>query len=308
MQNRSFVLVTAADKRFAWQALNLIGSVLSVSDIFETIFVYDLGMSPEQLRSFQDIPGVKIRPVTPFVEHWKACWSWKPWVWCDAPGEDVLYLDAGTEARGDLTPVLDWVKREGYFVVSQYESIQGGHTLEDIIPTDYYNIFGLNKKMADRPVVAGGLVGFSRNSSFYREVVAETLKFVARGYNLGWSESERWRNKPPHYQVNSPLRKCRYFRHDQSLFNLLLYRFSASPVIAPMSRFARVDRSHQPEVIISNDRLLSPLTYMNKIPYGSRRRWRNLSNLLRRWTIKMRPVYIMKVSKLRLITVLRNPV
>ena len=66
----STVLASAADERYGYHLLNLIGSVKANSDVFDEIVVYDLGLSAHQRRLVDGVQGVEVRTVPPFVPHW----------------------------------------------------------------------------------------------------------------------------------------------------------------------------------------------------------------------------------------------
>src|SRR5437588_5805497 len=102
----SVVLASAANRRYGNHLLNLLGSVKVNSDIFERIVVYDLGLSPLQLRLVRGVRGVEVREVPPFVPHWAPCFTWKPWIWTHTEADELLWLDAGvTVLRSLADPV-----------------------------------------------------------------------------------------------------------------------------------------------------------------------------------------------------------
>ena len=235
---RRFVLATAFDSAFHDEALNLVGSVQRRSPIFDAIYVYDLGLGRGR-RHFEGIARVSVREVEPFTEHWRQCWSWKPWVWRDAAADAdlVLYLDAGVEVLQDLTEVRELIHELGYFVVSQKEYRRGQHVVEEIVPRDYYVRLGISPLIRSQAVVSAGVVGFRTGSGFDRQVVSRCLEWTRAGLNLGWSPG-RGRSDAIHRLDDPPVRDCLLFRHDQTLLNIAFYGAIANPVIQPMARFA----------------------------------------------------------------------
>src|SRR4051812_14078817 len=158
MAEDGLVVATAFDSTFASLGLNLVGSIHRHAPSVDRILVYDLGLSPKQRRRFDGAERVEVRAVPPFVEHWRACWSWKPWVWRDAlnGAGRVLYLDAGTTVKGELTEVVQFLDEDGYFAVSQDVHGPGSHPLADIVPVDWYERFAVPPAWLQEPVVSAG--------------------------------------------------------------------------------------------------------------------------------------------------------
>lgn len=300
-----FVLITASDKARANQALNLIGSVQNLSPGFKEIWVYDLGFTLLQKLQFRGIKGVKVKKVPHFTKHWKQGYSWKPWIWTHTDQKKLIFLDAGTEALRDLAEICQLIEKDDYFLVSQGETLKSGHTLKDIIPSDYYELLDFDKRFNNRPVVAAGIIGFKTDSSFYREVIARTYELVLKGYSLGWSPNELWRNVGTLQMPNPPIRDCAYFRHDQTLFNIMLNKHLAKPIMQPLAKFGGIHGPHDhPEQLIWNSRLHSPLTYINQIEYNHMKGIRNQANTLHlKWWNSRPHEFTQKVArKLRKIT------
>ncbi len=263
------------------QALNLVGSILKRSPGLKAIYVYDLGLTAFQRFQFKGIPGVTLKKVPPFVKHWRQCWSWKPWIWLNTPANNLMFLDAGTEVLRDLSEIAECVLANEYFLVSQYETSENGHTLSDIVPSGYYQEFGLDTSVSKNPVVAGGIVGFKTSSEFFHKVITGTYELVIKGYNLGWSEHELWRNKGINQLEDPAVRDCPYFRHDQTLLNLLLYKYIENPVIQPVNKYGGFHSPQDhPEQVIWNSRDHNPLAFVNHIEYRGSSRGRNQINHL----------------------------
>jgi hypothetical protein len=279
---KAFVFATACNKFYADEALNLVGSIQHNSDIFSKIYVYDLGMSRVQKKRLQGVEGVEVVQVPPFTKFWKQCWSWKSWVWVDASkkAESVLYLDAGVEVLRDLASIKAMVENNGYFVVSQHGTLAEGHTVGQIIPKDYYKKFSLSAEIDKFPVVAGGLVGFKRDSVFYKKVILETLELTMQGYNVGWSPIELFRNKGFNYIKNSPVRDCPWFRHDQTLLNMFLYTKIKEPVVSPMDQYGGTSSEAHPDQFIWNSRKTGKLPFIGKLRYKRHRFIRNSMNVI----------------------------
>ena len=121
------VLASAADQRYGYHLLNLIGSVKANSDLFEGIVVYDLGLSPFQRRLANGLTGVEVRTVPPFVPHWAKCSSWKPWIWTHTGAAELLWLDAGVTVLRSLVDPLEQITECGYFCVSNGQPNDDSH-------------------------------------------------------------------------------------------------------------------------------------------------------------------------------------
>src|SRR4051794_15401471 len=123
------LFVSGADERFGFHLLNLIGSVKRNSDIFDGMVVYDLGLSADQRRLIDAIPGVSVETVPPFVPHWAAGFTWRMWVFTHLEADVIFWLDAGATVLRSLAEPLAQVRERGYFVVGQ------GHPVRPMIPS-----------------------------------------------------------------------------------------------------------------------------------------------------------------------------
>src|SRR5207302_1270938 len=115
----STVLATGADERYGYQLVNLLGSVRANSDLFDEPVAFDLGLSDRQRRLLDDVPGVTVRSVPPFVPHWREGRTWKTWIWTHLDAERLVWLDAGLTVLRPLDGALRQIDELGYFVVSQ---------------------------------------------------------------------------------------------------------------------------------------------------------------------------------------------
>jgi len=261
------VLATAADARYGYQLVNLVGSVRAKSDVFDEIIVYDLGLAPAQRRLLEDVAGVEIRTVPAFVPHWREGRTWKTWIWTHLDAGLLFWLDAGATVLRSLRPALDAADARGYFVVSQ------GHPLGDSIPSDYYVLYDFPSELASREAVAAGILAFRPGSDFYERVIVPTHDDALRGRSRGFSPGELHRNAGIDQTVDPPLRDCPQFRWDQTIFNLRLYLGVDEPVIADLDEYAgwRSPRDHPRQVIWSHRRT-GDLPYLSRAPQSLRLR------------------------------------
>jgi len=274
----TYVLATACDRRYARAALNLLGSVRRNSNIFDAVYLYDVGLTRLQVEIFKSIRGVSVIAVPDFVPHARRCWTWKPWVWCNTPGDQVLFLDAGAEVLGSLIEVREEIANHGYFVVGQFEALESGHTVEDVVPSDFYDTFAIPPALSAKPVIAGGVVGFRKDSDFYEHVVRDVLRYAEAGYTLGFSKHELWRNRWVNRMPNPPVRDCSYFRHDQTLLNIFFYKYIRSPVISPFEKFGAFQRNGSRGQVIWTPRLRGKGEYVRAVDYKTLGRVRNTLN------------------------------
>jgi hypothetical protein len=211
------VLASAANARYGYHLLNMLGSVERNSNVFDRVVVFDLGLDAAQRELVHGLRDVEVRTVEPFVPHWEKCFSWKPWIWTSLDAEAVFYLDAGCTVMRPLDDVLAAIERDGYFVVGQ------GVELGEIVPSDYYDLYGLPREAAAREHVAAGIVGFRTSGGFYDEVVRPTFDDVVLGRNLGFSAGEIDHLNWGPTKLDPPIvRDCPHFRHDQTLMNIHL--------------------------------------------------------------------------------------
>src|SRR6202011_5230612 len=108
-------LATGADERYGYHLVNLLGSLRANSDVFDRVVAFDLGLTPHQRLLLDDVPGIEVRTVPPFVAHWSQGFTWKPWIWSNLDaGELVFWLDAGDTLLRSLRPALAQIRERGY--------------------------------------------------------------------------------------------------------------------------------------------------------------------------------------------------
>jgi len=201
------------------------------------------------------VRGISVREVPPFAAHWSRGFTWKPWIWTHAAaGELVFWLDAGASVLRSLDPAVRQIRERGYFVVSQ------GGALHEIVPTDYYELYGLDRDRANGPYVAGGIVGFRVGSEFYDKVVGPTYEDCLDGRSLGGSA--------PDVSSDEPLRDCLNFRHDQTVFNLRIATAYPDAYVNDLWRWGGFRSPHDhPHQVIWNHRRGGSLKYLPRVPY-----------------------------------------
>lgn len=270
------VLASGADARYGYQLVNLLGSVRANSDVFDEVVAFDLGLERVQRRLLEDVPGVEIRTVPESVPRGGR--TWKTWIWTHVDADLLFWLDAGTTALRSLRPALDAADERGYFVVSQ------AHPLSDSIPSDYYALYDFPHELATRDAVAAGILAFRPGSDFYERVIVPTHDDAVQGRSLGFSPGELHRNTGIDRTEDPPLRDCRHFRWDQTIFNLRLYLGVDEPVVAGLDEYAgwRSARDHPRQVIWSHRRT-GGLPYLSGAPASPRGRMLGLLARARWW-------------------------
>jgi hypothetical protein len=263
----SVVLASGADERYGNWLLNMLGSVQANSDgLFDQVVVYDLGLNPFQGRLVRGIRGVEVRTVPPFVAHWRQGFTWKPWIWTHLEADILLWLDAGLTVLRRLDPIVEAIRRDGYFAVGQ------GHPVRSGTPSDYVDLYGLTDEQLDRTQIAAGIFGFATAHPFFDQVVVATYEDCLRGRSLGYSPDEAGRlNVGLGRETDPTLRDCTYFRWDQSILNIQFARALPSPVVHDLDRYAgwKSPRDHPGQLIWSHRRR-GDLAYLPFVRYRPR--------------------------------------
>jgi hypothetical protein len=260
------VLATAADARYGFHLLNLLGSVQANSDVFDRIEVFDLGLTRFQRGLLDGVRGVDVRLVPPFVEHWRQGRTWKTWVWTHVEAEALIWLDAGITVLRPLTDPLEQIRERGYFVVSQ------GLPVGDSIPSDYARRFNVNDKQAAKVSIAAGILGFRRDGEFYSRVIVPTYEDALEGLSLGFSAEEAEKLNQGMDRIDDPpIRACRIFRHEQTLLGIHFYNQVKEPVVNDLYKYGGwlTPRDH-PEQLLWSHRRRGDFRYLPRVQYRPR--------------------------------------
>jgi hypothetical protein len=273
------VLATAADARYGYQLVNLVGSVRANSDVFDRIVAFDLGLELGQRALLEDVPGIEIESVPEFVPHWRLGRTWKTWVWTHVDADRLFWLDAGATVLRSLEPALRQVDDRGYFVVSQ------GHPIGDSIPSNYYELYDFPRELATRDTIAAGILAFRIGSDFYERVIVPVHEDTVNGLSIGFSPADLpGRNTGLDHSDTPTLRDCLHFRWDQTILNLRFYLGLDAPVIADLDEYAgwRSANDHPRQVIWSHRRT-GDLPYLSRAPASLRGRLLGTRYRLRWW-------------------------
>jgi hypothetical protein len=257
-------LASAANARYGYHLLNMLGSVERNSAVFDRIVVYDLGLDDTQRRLVGGLRNVELRTVPAFAPHWAKCFSWKPWIWTHLEVDSIFYLDAGATILRPLHDVVAAIDNDGYFIVGQ------GIELGAIVPDDYYDLYGLPRAAAVREYVAAGIIGFRTTGDFFRNVLTPTYEDVLLGRNLGFSRDEIDKLNWGDTKLDEPIvRDCAHFRHDQTLLNIHLALAFPNARVHDLWKYGgwRSANDH-PEQVIWNHRRASDWRYVAAADYA----------------------------------------
>lgn len=205
-------LVTATDAKYAPFLFNTLSSIHANFPDHPLVYVFDLGLNRAQRCELESVPWIRLRAIDKFIPNWKVGWSWKPYILTRVNERFVLYFDAANIVL--YRSIALWflaIKRHGFFGISN------GQRMQEITPTDYWALFGLDSDAcAARPTFGAGLFGFDRASPAGL-AISKCLALTVAGWNLGRSASEQ---NPLYGKV--AIRDCVCFRADQTLFNLAM--------------------------------------------------------------------------------------
>jgi hypothetical protein len=256
-------LASAADARYGKWLINLIGSVQRTSDLFDRMVVYDLGLTRFQRRLLENVRGVEVAEVPPFVPHWRQGRTWKTWIWTHLDADTIVWLDAGITVLKPLTDFLTQSDERGYFVVSQ--GVAAGLST----PTDYYDLYGLSPSFANEISIASGILAFRRDSAFYADVITPTFDDAALGRNLGFSAGEVAKlNHGLDALDEVIIRECPLFRYDQSLLTIHFYRSTTDPYVNDLYKYGGWRSPHDhPEQVIWSHRRSGDMRFLPQVRY-----------------------------------------
>jgi hypothetical protein len=257
------LFVSGADERYGLHLLNLVGSVKANSDIFDGIVVYDLGLSARQSRLIRSIRGVEVRTVPAFVPHWAQGRTWKTWIWTHLEADRMFWLDAGATVLRSLAGPLEQVDELGYFVVGQ------GHPMRPMIPSDYFELYGIDEDLPEREAVAAGILAFDTRSAFFDRVIVPTHEDALLGRNLGFSAGEVEKLNRGLDRLDPPIvRDCPLFRYDQTIFGIRFYQGVQDPVVSDLRKYGGWETSHDhPDQLIWSHRRRGDYRYLWRVPY-----------------------------------------
>ncbi|AOY80296.1 hypothetical protein BJP36_10575 [Moorena producens JHB] len=199
------LIITAASKAYGPSLLALLGSLTLNWPKHPPVLVYDIGLDETTLATLAE-QKIPVKKVPPFCSHWRKHFTWKIWCLNDAPAQDVLWMDAGLVVLKPLEEVFDALEHQGYFLVPNYQLLDGEASEAACngcgVPTE----FRLGKL-----TLAGGLIGVRKQGKVLR-VVEEALSVALVEKHIAATE-------PTH-------------RHGQAIISLLMYKHFGQVVLA----------------------------------------------------------------------------
>ena len=205
------LIITAASEGYARSLFALIGSLNCNWPEHPPVLVYDLGLSEESLKKLQE-NQVPVKTISPFCPHWRKHYTWKLWCWQDAPTDQVLWLDAGMAVLAPLPEVFLAIARLGYFAVpTDLPLIDYAH--EDAcrgcgVPPDFRQ---------GKVLLAANFVGMDKTGPMGK-LIAEAFAIALEERCIASTET--------------------VFNTDQALYNLLMYKYFDTPLLASGPTYA----------------------------------------------------------------------
>jgi hypothetical protein len=207
-------LITSCSNKFFPSVINLLGSIKANYPNHPPIYVYDLGLFYTFRKELEMIDGVTVIPMPHFCPHWRACYTWKTYIFAHPLADLNFYIDAGCQVLKPLDEDFEIIEKDDYLLIDV------GVTLSDMVPNDYRTIFEVPSTLDAKPGFSAGIIGF-KHTQTTEQIFSKVYNAALTGLALGFSENNLWRNKGK--DRNIFIRHCSVFRHDQSLINLFFW-------------------------------------------------------------------------------------
>lgn len=114
--SRDYGILTACSQKLFIGLQMLLSSIAHYYDV--TILVFDVGMTPEQIKWCQNQPKVIVKPFKlPDLQnhiHYIGAW-YKPHYIAASPFKHTIWIDADTMIVGDLREIIDWCHPNALF-------------------------------------------------------------------------------------------------------------------------------------------------------------------------------------------------
>lgn len=204
-------IITSCSNKFFPSIINLLGSIKANYPDHPPIYVYDLGLFYTFKKELEKIPGVTLVSMPHFCTHWRSCYTWKTYILAHPFADLNFYIDAGCQVLKPLDEDFDIIEKNDYLIIDV------NVTFGDLIPDDYKKMFSVPSSYDNLKGFSAGIFGF-KNTESMTQVLHKTYAAALAGLSLGFSPDNLWRNKGK--DKNMFIRKCAFFRHDQSLLNL----------------------------------------------------------------------------------------
>jgi hypothetical protein len=226
-EKRNMVVNTAADSDFFLKLVSLIGSIRQNDSKERLIRIWNIGLTKIQTDFLEKLEHVEIKGIHEFMKNWQTCYCWKIYIFKHIPEDISFYLDTGMSVVKNLDCIENYINRKEFFAIGQ------GTKLFEATPDEYWELFDVDKeKFKNDEQFSAGLFGFKKNKEM-NKIIDEAYELTLKGYSLGYSEQELYRDK---FNVNI-VRKCPIFRHDQTLINLIYRKYLNTPDLSESNLF-----------------------------------------------------------------------
>ena len=204
-------IITSASNKFFPSLINMLGSLEVNYPNHPPVYVYDIGLFYTFRKELEKIKWVTVLDIPHFSPFWRACYTWKTYIFTKPLADLNFYMDAGCQILKPLDSIFDEINRDGYFTVDQ--DVKG----KKIIPNDYISTFDVDSATLESDAITAGIFGFKKDSIISPNL-DEMFEASKKGYCLGFSKTEMWKNKG--VNRNEYIRDCEYFRHDTTLLTI----------------------------------------------------------------------------------------
>jgi len=248
-------IYSACSNKFFPSVINLIGSIKTNYPAHPQIFIYDLGLSWNFRRELRSIRNVELLPMPKFCAFWRACYTWKTYIFQHPQARLNFYMDAGCQVLRPLDEVFNFIEKDDYFCVEQYAP------LSEIAPAEFKYLFPVREECLGQNTMTAGIFGFKKNSTISC-IIDEVYEAGLAGMCLGYSKGEPWKNRGAN--KTSIVRGCRIFRFDTSVFNLILRKNLGNFIMHSLEKYGgHLTPYDHPEQLIWNFRMnYSALEYL----------------------------------------------
>lgn len=226
---KSKAIITSCSNKFFPSVINLLGSIKANYPNHPPIYVYDLGLFYTFRKELEQIDGVTVIKMPPFCPHWRACYTWKTYIFAHPLADLNFYIDAGCQVLKPLDEDFELIEKNDYLIIDV------GVTLSDLIPKDYKLMFSVPDSYDKLMGFSAGIFGF-KNTENMKKMLNRSYSAAYAGLSLGFSPDNAWRNKGKDKNIFT--RQSPFFRHDQSLLNLFFrLEFGHSPNVLPNDNY-----------------------------------------------------------------------
>tara|TARA_R110000772_G_scaffold268725_1_gene398200 strand:- start:9023 stop:10447 length:1425 start_codon:yes stop_codon:yes gene_type:complete len=213
-------ITTAADKKYFYALLNLLGS-LRLTQVNYSVVVYDLGLTSKQVNLLNEIKEVtSVKQIESknkiFIQPYCAkCYIWKEMSF--SKGQQI-FLDAGLLIGNDLSTLIEQVK------FHHIQAIPGSFTTNYCTPIHFIEKYDLPPDFMLKAETGAGFVVFNFDSEVTLNIVEHIYQMTLDGDCGGWSETEVHRSVG--IMANDTVRSdCFLFRHDSTVLAVSIYKY-----------------------------------------------------------------------------------